>query len=31
MEEAREKIVAATGATAEFANWPVIEQKTTRQ
>jgi hypothetical protein len=29
MREAREKIVAATGATAEFANWPVIEQKTT--
>lgn len=29
MLAAREKIVAATGATAEFANWPVIEQKTT--
>jgi hypothetical protein len=31
MEEARQKLVAATGATAEFAKWPVIEQKTTKQ
>jgi hypothetical protein len=29
MEDARQKIVGATGATAEFANWPVIEHKTT--
>jgi hypothetical protein len=29
MQDARQKIVAATGATAEFANWPVIEHKTT--
>jgi hypothetical protein len=29
MQDAREKIVAATGATAEFANWPVIEHTTT--
>ncbi len=29
MQEAREKIVAATGATAEFATWPVIEHKPT--
>ena len=29
MQAAREKIAAATGATAEFANWPVIEQKLT--
>jgi hypothetical protein len=29
MRDARQKIVAATGATAEFANWPVIEHKTT--
>lgn len=31
MQEAREKIVAATGATSEFAYWPVIEQKTTER
>ena len=29
MQDARQKIVAATGATAEFASWPVIEHKTT--
>jgi hypothetical protein len=29
MQDARQKIIAATGATAEFANWPVVEHKTT--
>jgi hypothetical protein len=29
MQKAREKIVTATGATAESASWPVIEHKTT--
>jgi hypothetical protein len=29
MQGAREKIAEATGATAEFANWPVIEYKRT--
>ena len=29
MQDARRKIVAATGASAEFANWPVIEHKMT--
>ena len=31
MQEARDKIVAATGATTEFANWSVIEHKTTER
>jgi hypothetical protein len=31
MEEARQRLVAETGATAEFANWAVVEQKTTKQ
>ena len=30
MQDARQRVVAATGATAEFANWPVVEHKTTR-
>ncbi|HJQ49165.1 MAG TPA: hypothetical protein VJ838_01455 [Gaiellaceae bacterium] len=29
MQEAREKIVAATGTNSEFTNWPVIDFKTT--
>ena len=30
MQDARQRVVAATGATAEFASWPVVEHKTTR-
>lgn len=29
MQAARQKIVAATGASAEFVHWPVVEHKTT--
>jgi hypothetical protein len=29
LKDARQKIVATTGATAEFAHWRVIEHKTT--
>jgi hypothetical protein len=29
MQAAREKIVATTGAEAEFASWEVVAQKTT--
>jgi quinol monooxygenase YgiN len=31
MQEARQRIVESTGATAEFADWPVIEHSVTRR